>query len=124
VIKPQEIVKKGEIMDQDFLNGFISKPLTEIPTERLERIQRWLMIVYKKMEFGLSKGIEESGMAPLTRTQIQTITSEIWKCAFRVPVFELIDEEEIATQLLTQKIRPMTTDDIFNLLNKSDLTEN
>lgn len=111
-------------MDNDFLDGFISKPLAEIPEERLERIQRWLMIVYKKMEYGLSKGVEKSGVTPLTRSQIQTITSEIWNCAFRVPVFELIDEEEIAAQLLAQKIRPMTSDDIFNLLNKSELIEN
>lgn len=110
-------------MDSDFLNAFIQTPIADIPEERLKRIQQWLIIVFKKMEYSLSKSLSQQNIN-LSRTQIQSITSDIWNGTFRVPVLEMIQEEEIASQLLNQKIRPMTVDDIFNELNKSDLTEN
>jgi hypothetical protein len=112
-------------IDEDFIETFINgKPIADIPKERLERIQRWLIIVYRKIEYGLAQGINNANLPPLSRSNMQAITSEIYNTVFRVPIFELIQEEEIATQLLTQQIRPMTVDDIFHKLNEENLTEN
>lgn len=112
-------------IDEDFIEAFIGgKPIADIPKERLERIQRWLIIVYRKIEYGLINGITNANLPPLSRSNMQAITSEIYNTVFRVPIFELIQEEEIATQLLTQKVRPMTVDDLFNAFNRDNLTEN
>jgi len=100
-------------MDQDFVNCLISKPIAEIPKERLDRIQQWLIIVFKKIEYGVEQGMKEIGHPPLTKTQLEMLTSSIWRATFQVPIFEILDEKEIADQLLSQKIRPITSDDIF-----------
>ena len=112
-------------VDEDFIETFINgKPIADIPKERLERIQRWLIIVYRKIEYGLINGITNANLPPLSRSNMQAITSEIYNTVFRVPIFELLLEEDIATQLLTQKVRPMTVDDIFNKLSGENLIEN
>jgi hypothetical protein len=101
-------------MDQDFVDAFVNKPIADIPPEQLERIQRWLIIVFKKIEFGIINGFQELGKPPLTHSQLEKLTSSIWETTFRVPIIELLQESEITNQLLTQKIRPMSVDDIFS----------
>jgi hypothetical protein len=102
-------------MDQDFVDNLIGKPIAEIPQEQLDRIQRWLIIVFKKIDYGLIEGLKNIGYDPsvLTKTQLEILTSSIWNAVFKVPIFEILGKEEIAEQLLSQKIRPMTCDDIF-----------
>lgn len=101
-------------MDKEFKDCMISTPLADIPAERLKRIQEWLILAFKKMEFGVVKGLDAAGVnVNLTPSQLQVITSTIWNTTFRVPVLELLQEEEIYKQLKEQKIRPMTCDDIF-----------
>lgn len=116
-----EIVR-NLFMDNDFVDNMVGKPIADISPERLSRIQRWLIIVYKKIEYGLLTGIDQSGAnVSLSHHQLQVITSSIWNAVFRVPVIEIIQEEDIAKQLLTQKIRPMTCDEIFQSTESSQM---
>ena len=101
-------------MDNDFKDCMIGAPLADISPERLRRIQEWLILAFKKMEYGLLKGLDVAGVnVNLTPSQVQAITSTLWNTTFRVPVIELLQEDEIYKQLKEQKIRPMTCDDIF-----------
>lgn len=80
-------------MDLDFQNAFIQTPIADIPEERLKRIQQWLIIVFKKIEYSLSKSLNQQNIH-LSRTQIQSITSDIWNGTFRIPIFEMLEEQK------------------------------
>jgi hypothetical protein len=99
--------------DNDFLEFMVGTPFAELSPERLKLIQNWLILVYKKIEFGVCNALETKNIH-LSRTEIQEFTSTVWRFAFHTPLIELLQEEEIVQALTDQKIRPMTIADIFN----------
>lgn len=99
--------------DSDFLEHMVGKPFAELSPERIQSIQQWLILVYKKIEFGVYSGLQNKNIH-LSKNDIQELTSTIWQFAFKTPIIELLQEEEVAQALIDQKIRPMTVDEIFN----------
>lgn len=100
---------------QDTIEGLpCQRKISELTPQQKENLQRWLQIMWTRLEHGLGRALFVAGVldAP-TPEQEQKMMKIIWNSLFRVPLWEILQDEEAARAFIEGDVAPTTMEDIF-----------
>lgn len=102
------------MMDETIAGLPCQKKIADMTPQEKENLQRWLLIMWKRLEHGLGRALFAAGVedAP-TKQQEDAMMRILWKSLFRIPLWEILKDEEHAKAFIDGGLVPTSIDEIF-----------